>query len=85
MGINSCFSGPIYFEMGLMIFLLCLCSIMWAAQPEVLAITKIGVKKSLRLIELLRSDTALIISTGCVEVKVGIYLLLIYHSVLNIS
>lgn len=47
MGMNFCCSGPMYLEIGLIIFLLCLCSMMCAAQPEVLAITKIGVKKSL--------------------------------------
>ena len=36
-----------YLEIGLMIFLEVLCSMMWAAHPEVLAITKMGVKKSL--------------------------------------
>jgi len=40
-------SGPEYWDMGLMIFFDFLCSIMWAAHPEVLEITKIGVKKSL--------------------------------------
>jgi len=39
--------GPVYFDIGLMIFFDFLCSMMWAAQPEVLEITNIGVKKSL--------------------------------------
>ena len=40
-------SGPMYFEIGLIIFFIFLCSIMWAAQPDVLEITKMGVKNSL--------------------------------------
>jgi hypothetical protein len=47
MGINLRGSGPMYFEMGLMIFLLCRCSMIWAAHPEVLAMTKMGVKNYL--------------------------------------
>ena len=47
MGVKGRGSGPTYLEVGLMIFLDLRCSIMWADQPEVLAITKIGVKKSL--------------------------------------
>jgi len=46
-GMKSSLSGPMYFEIGRIIFLLCLCSIMWAAHPDVLEITKMGVKKSL--------------------------------------
>lgn len=47
MATNDFCSGPIYFEIGLIIFLLFLCYIICAAHPEVLEITKIGVKKSL--------------------------------------
>jgi hypothetical protein len=47
MGVKRRGSGPTYLDNGLMIFFDFLCSIMWADQPEVLAITKMGVKKSL--------------------------------------
>ena len=47
MGMNFWGSGPMYLEMGLMSFLVVRCSMMWAAQPEVLEMTKMGVKKSL--------------------------------------
>lgn len=50
-GVNFFWSGPMYLDMGLISFLLFLCSIIWAAHPEVLEITKIGVKKSLCLIK----------------------------------
>ena len=47
MGINFNGYGPVYFEVGLIIFFDFLCSIICAPHPEVLAITNIGVKKSL--------------------------------------
>ena len=47
MGVKAIGSGPVYLEMGRMSFFDFLCSIIWAAHPEVLDITKIGVKKSL--------------------------------------
>lgn len=47
MGVKSKGSGPVYLDMGLISFLKVRCSMIWAAQPEVLEITKMGVKKSL--------------------------------------
>ena len=41
---NFWFSGPVYLEIGRIILFEDLCSIIWADHPEVLAITKIGVK-----------------------------------------
>lgn len=61
------------------------CSTMWAAQPEVLEITKIGVKKSLKLEEKIRMDAALVVSTSRVEIQVRVDLLLLDHSLLNVS
>lgn len=46
-GMNFKGYGPMYLEIGLIIFLLCLCSMIWAAQPEVREMTNMGVKKSL--------------------------------------
>lgn len=43
-GTNFVFSGPVYLDMGLIILFDFLCSMMCAAQPDVLAMTKIGVK-----------------------------------------
>lgn len=43
---NLVLAGPVYFDRGRMILLAARCSKMWADQPAVLAITKMGVKNS---------------------------------------